>query len=98
MTQMWAWSSSAPGAAACGVSDDIGRAQRAAAGWMRAHGADAGLLEQVRLAVSAASLVPHHERTGVALLARRSRDGRIRWRAATAERAACVALRRATPP
>jgi hypothetical protein len=55
---------------------------------MRANGAEAGLLEEVQLAIGAASLLPHHERTGTVLRARRYRDGRIRWRVATAKRAA----------
>ena len=50
--------------------------------------ADAALLEQVRLAISAGSLMPNHERTGTVLRARRYSDGRIRWRLATANRAA----------
>ena len=46
---------------------------------MRANGADAGLLEEVRLAIGASSLLPHHERTGTVLRARMYRDGRVRW-------------------
>ena len=76
---LWSWESSVPGAAASGVCGDIGRARRAASAWMRAHGADAGLLEEVRLAIGARSLLPLHERTGVALRGRRYRDGRVRW-------------------
>jgi hypothetical protein len=79
VSAVWAWSASAPGAAASGVSDDIGRAQRAASGWMREHGADAGLLEEVRLAIGAGSLAPRHERTGAVLRGRRYRNGRVRW-------------------
>ena len=71
MTFLWAWEASAPGAAAVGVCDDMGQARRAASRWMRANSADTGLLEEVRLAISAQSLLPHHERTGVALRARR---------------------------
>jgi hypothetical protein len=85
---MWAWEATAPGSAAAGVSDDIGRARRAATEWMRSHGADAALLEEVRLAIAAGSLLPHHERTGVALRARRYRDGRVRWRLASTTKAA----------
>ena len=85
---LWAWEASASGAAAAGVCDDIGQARRAASQWMRANGADAGLVEEVRLAIGAGSLLPHHERTGVALRARRYRDGRVRWRPAPAARAA----------
>jgi hypothetical protein len=86
---MWAWEATAPGTAAAGVCDDMGRAQRTATEWMRANGADDGLLEQVRLAISAGSLLSHHEPTGVALHARRSSSGRIRWRLASTARAAC---------
>lgn len=82
MTLLWAWQASVPGAAASGVSGDMGRAQRAASQWMRANGADAGLLEEVRLAIGAGSLLVDHERTGTALRARRYRNGRIRWRTA----------------
>jgi hypothetical protein len=85
---LWVWEASAPGAAASGVCGDVGQAQCAAAGWMRANGADAALLEQVRLAISAGSLMPHHERTGTVLRARRYSNGRIRWRLAAANRAA----------
>jgi hypothetical protein len=76
---LWAWEASASGAAASGVSDDIGRAQRAASQWMRANGADAALLEEVRLAIGTGSLLPHHERTGTVLRAYRYRNGRVRW-------------------
>ena len=88
MTVLWIWEASAPGTAASGVCGDVGQAQCAAAEWMRANGADAALLEQARLAISAGSLMPHHERTGTVLRARRYGDGRIRWRRATANRAA----------
>jgi hypothetical protein len=76
---LWAWSASGPAAAAAGVCDDVGRARRVASAWMRANGADAGLLEEVRLAIGASSLLPHHERTGTVLRARMYRDGRVRW-------------------
>jgi len=85
---LWIWEASAPGAAASGVCGDVGQARFAAAEWMRANGADAALLEQVRLAISAGSLMPHHERTGTVLRARRYSNGRIRWRRATANQAA----------
>jgi hypothetical protein len=61
---MWAWESSAPGAAASGVCADADSAQRAASAWMRANGADAGLLEEVLLVLGAGSLLTRHERTG----------------------------------
>jgi hypothetical protein len=46
---------------------------------MRAHRASAGMIEEVRLAVGVRSLLPLHERTGVALQARRDQKGRLRW-------------------
>ena len=79
MILLWAWSSSAPAAAASGVCGDMGRAVRETARWMRANGASAGLVEEVRLAIGAGSLAPRHERTGTVLRARRYRDGRVRW-------------------
>jgi hypothetical protein len=85
---LWVWGASVPGTAASGVCSDVGQAQCAAAEWMRANGADAALLEQVQLAISAGSLMPHHERTGTVLRARRYSSGRIRWRLATPNRAA----------
>ena len=80
MTALWAWEASAPGVAAAGICGDFGQARRAASRWMKAHRADAGLLEEVRLAIGTRSLLTRHERTGVALRARRCRDGRVRWR------------------
>jgi hypothetical protein len=48
---------------------------------MRAHGAVAGRVEQVRLATGL-SLCAEYERTGIAATARRHRSGRIAWSAA----------------
>ena len=76
---MWTWDASAPGAGGSGVCDDEGAARRAASEWMRAHGAAAGVAREVRLAVSARTLMQSHEPTGVALRARRGRDGSVRW-------------------
>jgi hypothetical protein len=76
---MWTWDASAPGVAGSGVCDDRGEARRAAAAWIRAHGAAAGVAREVRLAVGARTLLPHHEPTGVALRARLGRDGQVRW-------------------
>ena len=56
MTLLWSWSAVAPAAAVSGVCGDIGRAQRAASDWMRAHGADTGLLEEVQLAIGPSSV------------------------------------------
>lgn len=88
MTFLWTWEASAPGAAAAGVCDDMGQARRAASGWMQAHGADAGMLEEVQLVIGARGLLQRHERTGVTLRARRDRGGRVRWRPEPAARAA----------
>jgi hypothetical protein len=88
MTVMWAWEATAPGTAAAGVCDNIGQARRAASRWMHAHGADAALLEEVRLAIGAQTLLLQHERTGVALHARRYRNGRVRWLLAGSKRTA----------
>jgi hypothetical protein len=76
---LWTWDASAPGTAGSGVCDDEGQALRAASAWMRAHGGSAGVVTQVRLAVGARTLLLHHEPTGVALQARRGRDGRVTW-------------------
>jgi hypothetical protein len=79
VTVMWTWESSAFAAAGSGVCGDKGRAKRAASAWMREHGADCGVVEQVRLAVGAGSLLTRHEPMGVTLWARRDRRGRVRW-------------------
>ena len=79
MTLLWTWEASAHGAAAAGVCEDMAQARRAASRWMRAHRANAGKIEEVRLAVAAGSLLPLHVRTGVALRARTDQKGRVRW-------------------
>jgi hypothetical protein len=79
---MWTWESSAPTMAGSGVSGDEEQAKRDVSAWMTAHGADSGLVEQVRLAVGAGNLVTRHEPTGVTLRASRGHDGRVRWEAA----------------
>jgi hypothetical protein len=78
---LWSWESQAGGQCGGGVSGDEKRARRAAAAWMRAHGAGAALLEQVRLAVGD-SLLPVYERTGLALAGRLHRGRRVIWRPA----------------
>lgn len=60
------------------MCDDVAQAQRTASAWMRANGADTGLITQVRLAVGTA-LLARHEPTGTVLRARRGRDGWVRW-------------------
>jgi hypothetical protein len=83
VTVMWTWDASGPGAAASGVCGEAGDAQRAASEWMRANGADSGLVEQVRLALGAGgNLATRHEPTGVTLRASRGQDGQVRWEAA----------------
>ena len=73
MTLLWTWEASAHGAAAAGVCEDMAQARRAASRWMRAHRANAGKIEEVRLAVAAGSLLLLHVRTGVALRAPQTR-------------------------
>ena len=79
MILLWAWSATARAAAASGVCHDMSRAQRTAAEWMSANAASTGLLEEVRLAIGAESLMPSHERTGTVLRARMIRHGHVRW-------------------
>jgi hypothetical protein len=78
-TLMWSWTATAPGSEGGGVCHEMTGAKRAASQWMRAHGADSGIVEAVRLAVGTGNLLTRHERTGVVLRARRGRDGRVRW-------------------
>jgi hypothetical protein len=87
VTLLWTWEASAPGTAAVGVSEDMAQARRAASRWMCAHRANARMIEEVRLAVGVRGLLPLHERTGVALRARRDRKGRVRWQPEPAGRA-----------
>src|ERR1700733_4914379 len=44
---------------------------------MREHGADGGVIEQVRMASCGEDLLPCYERTGLLLRAKRYSDGRI---------------------
>lgn len=82
MTVLWAWEASAAAAGGTGVCDDEARARRTASAWMRAHGADRGIVEQVRMASCGEDLVPCYERTGLALRAKRYSDGRVAFYAA----------------
>jgi hypothetical protein len=75
---MWTWEASVPGAAGGGASADETRARRAAAAWMRDHGANTAVLEQVRLAVGM-SLLPVYERTGLILAGRLYQNRRVTW-------------------
>lgn len=65
-----------------GVCGDEARARRAASAWMRAHAADRGILEQVRMVTLGEDLLTCYERTGLALRAKRYSDGRISFYAA----------------
>lgn len=78
-TLLWSWKASVPGTEGSGVCREVAGAKRAVSQWMRAHEADSGIVEEVRLAVSARSLLPQHAPTGVVLRARRGRNGRVRW-------------------
>lgn len=78
-TVLWSWTATVPGSAGGGVCGEAARAQRAAARWMRAHGAGSGVVEEVRLAVGTGNLLTRHERTGTVLRARLGRGGRVRW-------------------
>ena len=82
MTMLWAWESAAPLAAGCGLSDDWRRALRAASQWMRQHGADRAVLEEVML-LSEDAITPLYLPIGSlrALEAYRDQLGRVRWRA-----------------
>ena len=77
MTLLASWDASAPGCAAGGVCADPEAARTAAGAWMRGHGGDCGLVEEVRLSIGAASLLTRYERTGKAWRATRHRDGRV---------------------
>ena len=77
VTLLGTWDASAPGRSAGGVCAGTDAALAAAGAWMRAHGGDCGLVEEVRLAMGTASLQTRHERTGRAWRAKRRRDGRI---------------------
>jgi DNA-binding CsgD family transcriptional regulator len=83
VTVLWAWEASAAAAGGTGVCGDEARARRATSAWMRAHGADRGIIEQVRIASCGEDLVPCYERTGIALRAKRYSDGRIAFYAAS---------------
>lgn len=82
MIVLWTWDASAPGTAGSGVCDDEGQALRAASAWMRAHGAAAGVAREVQLALSARTLLPRHEPTGLRLTGHRCHDGQVRWASA----------------
>lgn len=66
MTVLWTWDASAPGAGGSGVSADPNSAREAARAWMRANQADAGLVEEVQMAVGSGTLLTRYERTGTA--------------------------------
>ena len=77
----WAWKSQAPSAGGCGLSDDQGRAQQAAANWMDAHGADRAVLEKVLIVYDA--WIPLYVPVGSSRSFEADRDGSgaVRWRA-----------------
>jgi len=75
----WAWEGAAPGAAACGVSDDEDRAREAAEKWLADHPGAVAVLNRARLADGTASLSAWWARVGQARRSRRLPDGRITW-------------------
>jgi hypothetical protein len=75
---LWAWEARARGQGGSGVSGSAEQARRAAGKWMRANGATAALLEQVRLAIDA-GLDAGYERTGATLAGRLHPSGRVTW-------------------
>ena len=82
MTVLWTWDASTPKAGGSGVSADPNSAREAARAWMRAHQADAGLVEEVQIAVGSGTLLTCYERTGTAWRAKRHSDGRVAFYAA----------------
>ena len=79
MTLLWTWKVSGHGTEASGVCGERDRAKHEVSEWMLAHSIDAGRVEQVRLAFGSGNMLTRHEPTGIALRARRGRDGRVRW-------------------
>jgi hypothetical protein len=75
----WAWEGTAPGAAACGVSDREGNARRAAEEWLTDHPDGTAVLDSARLADGTATLSAWWAPGGQAQRSRRLRDGRITW-------------------
>jgi hypothetical protein len=57
VTALWAWEASIAGVGG-GVCGDQTRARGAASAWIRAHAADGGILEQVRMVTMGEDLLP----------------------------------------
>ncbi len=75
----WAWEGTAPGAAACGVSDDEDRARLAAEKWLADHPGAVAVLAAARLADGTTTLSGVWAAGGQAQRSRRLRNGRITW-------------------
>jgi hypothetical protein len=84
----WAWEGTAPGGAACGVSDKEDRARLAAEAWVRAHPGAVAVLDAARLADGVTTLSAYWARDGRPRRSRRMRDGRITWARIPAQRQA----------
>ena len=67
------------GPVAMGITDDRGRAMRAAEETLGSGRAAVAIIEAVRPAMAARTLAPCYARTGVAWLGRRTRDGKVAW-------------------
>lgn len=77
----WAWTSQAPRAGGCGLSDDQEKAQKAAAKWMDAHGAERAVVEQVLIVHDAWTPLYVPVGTRRSFQADRDDGGAVRWRA-----------------
>ncbi len=84
----WAWEATAPGIAACGVSDREDRARQAAEAWLRANPGAVAVLGTARLADGTTTLSAYWAQDGQARRSRRLRDGRITWARVPAQRQA----------
>jgi len=78
-TSGWAWDAAAPGAGACGVSDDEDRARLAAEEWLASRPGAVAVLDAARLADGTTTLSAWWARDGQPRRSRRLRDGRITW-------------------
>jgi hypothetical protein len=75
----WEWEGAAQDGAACGVSDDEGRARAAAEAWLKANPGATAVLGTARLADGTTTLSAYWARCGRPRRSRRLRDGRISW-------------------
>lgn len=75
----WAWDGTAAGAGGCGVSDDEGKARKAAEAWLAANPGGTAVLGPARLTDGTAALSAHWDMIGREKRSRRMNDGRIVW-------------------